>query len=133
MGFAVVVVAITAVAEVTVGTALESFAVVAIVVAVAIVADSAVAAVVDKQFAVIVLASIVAVVVSIVVAVVVIVILEEIVVAETVVVEPNNVAVLSLLDTVFANLDPAAVVVVGKVSILGSDEAGSPQGTAGCR
>ena len=127
MGFAVVVVAITAVAEVTVGTALESFAVVALVVAVAV------AIVADKQFAVIVLASIVAVVVSIVVAVVVIVILEEIVVAETVVVEPNNVAVLSLLDTVFANLDPAAVVVVGKVSILGSDEAVSPQGTAGCR
>ena len=130
MGFAVV--AITAVAEVTVGTALESFVVVAEVAVAAIVADSAVAAVVDKQFVAVVLASIVAVVVSIVVAVVVIVILEDIVVAGTVVAEPNNVAVLALLGTVFANLDPAAVVVVGKVSVLDSDEAAIPRGTAGC-
>ena len=130
MGLAVGV-AITAVAEVTAGTALESFEVVAVVV-VSFVVDSAAEAVVDKQFVATVLESIVAVVVSIVVAAVVIVTLEDTVVG-AVVVEPNNVAVLELFDTVSANLDPVAVVVAGKASVLGSDEGVNPRGTGGCR
>jgi hypothetical protein len=134
VGFAVVVVvvAIIAVAEATGCTALESFEAVAVVVVVEFVADNAVVAVVDKQFVAIVLVSIVGVVVSIVVVVVVTVILEDIVVG-TVAVEPNNVAVLTLLDIASANLDPAVVVVAGKASILGNGEAESPQGTAGCQ